>query len=182
MQMTQSEKPAQKIINTFTKMDEIDTQLRNTRTFSIIISKKVNTFSFSEDKIAEQLTLITFKLFKKIQSKEFLNKNWMENSREENAPNLCMLIKRANDVGNWVASSCMKKDIKERASMIVKFIKIAHKATQLHNYNLLMEICSGLNSNAIYRLRKTWDIIPKEHKKTFDYLNELLSPKGSFKN
>jgi hypothetical protein len=182
MTMTHMEKPAQKIINAFEKMDEQDKQMRHSRAFSTIVAKKVNPWSFSEDKIAEQLTLITFKIFKKLQPKEFLNKNWTEESRAENAPNLQLLIKRSNDVGNWVAAECIKKDIRERSTNIAKFIKIAQKAAyELHNYNLLMEICSGLNSSGVYRMKKTWSMVSEDLLKIFKDLNELLSPKGSFK-
>lgn len=44
-----------------------------------------------------------------------------------------------------------------------------------------MEIVSGLTLSPIYRLRKTWDALPKKSLTIFETLSALMAPKGNFK-
>jgi son of sevenless len=44
-----------------------------------------------------------------------------------------------------------------------------------------MEIVSGLNLTPVYRLRKTWDAVPRKYITIYEQLTALMAPKGNFK-
>eukprot|EP01080_Neovahlkampfia_damariscottae_P001212 gene1212-11302_t len=139
--------------------------------------------NYSEEDIAKQLILISSKLFQKIQPNEFLNKNWMdEEYKFDRAKNLIKMINRSNLVGNWITSEIIKPNLEDRINSMIKIIKIAKIVKEYHNYNLLVEILSGLGSNPVYRLKKTWDELPENIMNTYNELIELINPKGSYKN
>ena len=65
-------------------------------------------------------------MFKNLRSKEFLNSNWTDESRELKAPNINFMIQRSNALSDWVALEILKrKEVKDRSSVLTKFIKIA---------------------------------------------------------
>jgi hypothetical protein len=105
-----------------------------------------------------------------------------EEEKFEKAKNLIKIINRSNLVGNWITSEIIKPNLEDRKNAIIKCIKIAKIVKDFQNYNLLVEILSGLGSNPIYRLKKTWDEIPEDIKNTYNELVELINPKGSYKN
>ena len=88
-----------------------------------------------------------------------LNQNWSKKDRDVNAPNIVAVIKRFNLVSTWVATEIVKAEkLKDRIQLVKNFIKIAHECKNLSNYNAVMEILSGLQNSAIYRLKKTWEV------------------------
>jgi len=42
-----------------------------------------------------------------------------------------------------------------------------------------MQIIAGLNSGAIYRLRRTWDLVDKRSMSTLTFLGNLMSPENN---
>ncbi|KAL9642462.1 hypothetical protein ABK040_011030 [Willaertia magna] len=131
--------------------------------------------------LCTQLSLINFHLFEKIRPKEFLNQNWMKESRMKKAPNIYAMINRSNEVGMWVATEIlMAEDLKERAFILKRFIKLAAKCQKIHNYNTLYDIVAGINSNPIHRLKKTWELVPEKWITKFQELLTLTSPKKSY--
>lgn len=69
-----------------------------------------------------------------------------------------------------------------RAASIKQFILVAEKCRQINNFNALMAILAGLNTTAISRLKKSWELIPSKLKASFDSLNDLMSEAKGFKN
>ncbi|KAK3575545.1 hypothetical protein QTP86_029456 [Hemibagrus guttatus] len=59
-----------------------------------------------------------------------------------------------------------------RAHIIEKWISVAQECHQLRNFSSLRAILSALQSNAVYRLKKTWATVSKESLATFDRLCE----------
>ncbi|KAG2370630.1 hypothetical protein C9374_014732 [Naegleria lovaniensis] len=131
--------------------------------------------------IALQLTLVTFRLFEKLRPKEFLNLNWMKETRRKKAPNIYAMINLSNEIGMWVATEILNhEEVKERSYVLKRFIKIASECEKTHNYNTMYDIVSGLNSNPIHRLKKSWDLVPEKWRTKFHELVELTSPKRSY--
>jgi RasGEF domain len=59
---------------------------------------------------------------------------------------------------------------------MVRFIKIARELLELNNFTGVFEICSGLQSAAVYRLKKAWDLVrAKDAKEMAFYENELIA-------
>ena len=105
-----------------------------------------------------------------------------EEFKFEKAKNLIKVINRSNLVGNWITSEIIKPNLEDRINCLIKIIKIAKIVKDYHNYNLLVEILSGLGSNPVYRLKKTWDELPENIMNIYNELIELINPKGSYKN
>jgi hypothetical protein len=139
--------------------------------------------SFTPKEIAQQLTLITFDYFKKLKPSEFLNQHWTKKTKEVKAPNLTSLINRSNEIAAWVATIIMNEKMeKERVIRMEKMIDVANESALLHNYNLTLEILSGLRCNAINRLKKTKMNISELHQMKFKELEKISDPYKSFKN
>lgn len=75
------------------------------------------------------------------------------------------LISRANRVSFWVASLILFHDtVKDRATMVQKFITIGEELRKLNNYHTLMGIIAGLNMSSVTRLKKSLEEVPQSYK------------------
>jgi hypothetical protein len=112
-----------------------------------------------------------------------LNQNWTKKTKEVKAPNLTSLINRSNEIAAWVATFILnEKEMKERVNRMEKMIDVAQESSLLHNYNLTLEVLSGLRCNAVNRLKKTKMNISENHQMKFKELEKISDPYKSFKN
>ncbi|CAN0225154.1 unnamed protein product [Bubo scandiacus] len=136
---------------------------------------------FQADRVAEQLTYIDAKLFKKVVPYHCLGCIWSRRDKKENkhlAPTIRATISQFNAVTNCVVSTILKdKELKtqQRAKIIEKWIHIAHECRILKNFSSLRAIISALQSNSIYRLKKTWVCVSKDMMLMFEELSEIFS-------
>jgi len=133
--------------------------------------------------IARQLTLIEFTIYKAVQSHELLNLNWNKKDKTEKAPNILNMIHTSNRVCRWVETEILcESNAKIRANILGHFIRVAQACLKLNNFNAVMEMLSALGSASIYRMRKTWALLPSKLAATFDELKTLMAPDKSFKS
>ncbi|NXA17279.1 RGL1 protein, partial [Ibidorhyncha struthersii] len=143
-------------------------------------------FSFQEDLVAEQLTYMDAKLFKKVVPYHCLGHIWSQRDKKENehqVPTIRATISQFNAVTKCVVSTIlMSKEIKtqQRAKIIEKWIHIAHECRILKNFSSLRAIISALQSNSIYRLKKTWGCVPKDIMLMFEELSDIFSDHDNY--
>nr|KAF6291502.1 ral guanine nucleotide dissociation stimulator like 1 [Myotis myotis] len=136
---------------------------------------------FSEDLVAEQLTYMDAQLFKKVVPHHCLGCIWSQRDKKENkhlAPTIRATISQFNALTKCVVSTILGgKELKtqQRARIIEKWINIAHECRILKNFSSLRAIVSALQSNSIYRLKKTWAAVPKERMLMFEELSDIFS-------
>ena len=61
--------------------------------------------------------------------------------------------------------------------MLVVLISCASRARAQGAINCTMELVAALNNGAVQRLKKTWDLVSRKDKQTFEELEEFVSSK-----
>uniref|UniRef100_A0A3P9IFB2 Ral guanine nucleotide dissociation stimulator-like 3a n=1 Tax=Oryzias latipes TaxID=8090 RepID=A0A3P9IFB2_ORYLA len=69
---------------------------------------------------------------------------------------------------------CPHSSPAHRARIIERWITVAQECRQLKNFSSLRAILSALQSNAVYRLRKTWAAVSRESMSVFEHLCETF--------
>ena len=74
---------------------------------------------------AQQLTMFEWKLFTRLQTKEFFHLSWSKEERKANAYNVCRMIHWSNIFGNWISRYIMEcKQVQKRANRLCKIITL----------------------------------------------------------
>ncbi|XP_063154504.1 ral guanine nucleotide dissociation stimulator-like 1 isoform X2 [Candoia aspera] len=142
--------------------------------------------SFPEDLVAEQLTYMDAKLFKRVVPHHCLGCIWSQRDKKENkhlAPTIRATIAQFNAVTKCVIRTILHgKELKthQRAKIIEKWINIAHECRILKNFSSLRAIVSALQSNSIYRLKKSWACVAKDRMLMFEELSEIFSDHDNY--
>ncbi|XP_019963892.1 ral guanine nucleotide dissociation stimulator-like 1 isoform X2 [Paralichthys olivaceus] len=146
---------------------------------------------FSAAAVAEQLTRMDSALFVKVVPYQCLGCVWSQRDKKENmSPTIRATISQFNAVTSQVIMSllCQPEDPAssptsacrppttpaQRARIIEKWIRVAQECRVLKNFSSLRAILSALQSNAVYRLRKTWAAVSRESTSTFNNLCETF--------
>ncbi|XP_048043327.1 ral guanine nucleotide dissociation stimulator-like 1 [Megalobrama amblycephala] len=133
---------------------------------------------FSITDVAEQLTRMDTDLFMKVVPFQCLGCVWSQRDKKENlSPTIWATISQFNAVTNWVitsllrpSSSASSSPTTQRARVIEKWVRVAQGCRELKNFSSLKAILSALQSNPIYRLRKTWAAVSREAVSVFENL------------
>ncbi|CDW57934.1 ras specific guanine nucleotide releasing factor [Trichuris trichiura] len=140
-----------------------------------------NVLKVSVEEIAAQLTLGDLPIFKAIRPEELTSCAWNSRNKLQVAPNVVAFIRRFNHVCLWCQKEVLNcESLKFRTEMLSHFIKIAKKLIELNNIHSAFAIVSGLQSNAIYRLRRTWIALSSKDKLTFERLVKLFSDSSNW--
>uniref|UniRef100_A0A3Q4HXU9 Ral guanine nucleotide dissociation stimulator-like 3a n=1 Tax=Neolamprologus brichardi TaxID=32507 RepID=A0A3Q4HXU9_NEOBR len=121
-------------------------------------------------------------LFVKVEPFHCLGCVWSQRDKKENrnlAPTVRATISQFNAVTNRVITSllCTSPHIPSTSSparIIERWIAVAQECRELKNFSSLRAILSALQSNAVYRLKKTWAAVSRESMATFDHLCETF--------
>ncbi|XP_036797100.1 ral guanine nucleotide dissociation stimulator-like 1 [Oncorhynchus mykiss] len=142
---------------------------------------------FSVTGIAEQLTRLDAGLFGKVVPYQCLGCVWSQRDKKENlSATVSATIAQFNEVTNRVITSLLCRPTSsptsvhrasspaQRACVIEKWIRVGQECRQLKNFSSLRAILSALQSNAVYRLRKTWAAVCRDSVAIFDNLCETF--------
>ncbi|XP_046564912.1 ras guanyl-releasing protein 3-like isoform X1 [Haliotis rubra] len=133
------------------------------------------------DELAEQLTYLEFKAFRRIHFSDF--KNYAVTASLKENLKLERSIALFNGLSQWVQCMVLSKTTpQQRADVIIKFVNVAKRLRVLQNFNTLMAIVGGLTHSALARLSKTNACLPSETHKILIEYTELLSSNNNFSN
>lgn len=156
--------------------------LLTTTPSTIFHLKKKKLLHFDPANYARQLTIREHDLYLRITMFECLDRAWGDKyCNMGGSPNITKFIQNANTLTNFVSYSIVKQHfVKIRAQYIRFFITVAEHCKELNNFSSMTAIVSALYSSPIYRLKKTWEIVPEESKVTLRKLNNLMDSKKNF--
>ncbi|XP_059245052.1 ral guanine nucleotide dissociation stimulator-like 3 isoform X8 [Mustela nigripes] len=122
---------------------------------------------FSVDELAEQLTLLDVELFARVRSCECLGSVWSQRDRPgaaSTAPTVRATVTQFNLVTGCVLGSVLGEQglaAPQRAQRLEKWIRVAQRCRELRNFSSLRAILSALQSNPIYRLKRSWGAVSR---------------------
>ncbi|ESO08236.1 hypothetical protein HELRODRAFT_75379, partial [Helobdella robusta] len=141
--------------------------------------------------IAEQMTYLDHQLFLAIRSEELLGQAWMKADKAARSPHVLLVSKRFNEASRLVVCEIVSRtSVQDRISCIEKWAAIADicrlvqqcRYQCLNNFNGVLQICAAFVTSSVYRLRKTWEKLPKQTRQTIERLQFLVSSDQKFKN
>ncbi|XP_045848060.1 ral guanine nucleotide dissociation stimulator-like 3 isoform X1 [Meles meles] len=140
---------------------------------------------FSVDELAEQLTLLDVELFSRVRSCECLGSVWSQRDRPgaaSTAPTVRATVTQFNMVIGCVLGSVLGEQglaAPQRAQRLEKWIRVAQRCRELRNFSSLRAILSALQSNPIYRLKRSWGAVSRERLSTFRKLSQIFSDENN---
>ncbi|KAL1005805.1 hypothetical protein UPYG_G00064200 [Umbra pygmaea] len=163
---------------------------------------RTNFLDFPMRDIAEQLTRLDSELFVRVVPFQCLGCIWSQRDKKDSgnvAPTVRATIAQFNAVTNRVITSLLCPSSASptpvfssptptapssprqpntspglRARAIEWWIAVAQECRMLKNFSSLRAILSALQSNAVYRLKKTWAAVNKDCVACFDQLCEMF--------
>ncbi|XP_041988655.1 ral guanine nucleotide dissociation stimulator isoform X3 [Aricia agestis] len=129
---------------------------------------------------AEQLTRMDMELFKKVVPHQCLGAVWSrrDKDRSHDAATVLATVNQFNAVSFRVISTVLvEPNLRplERSDILAAWLDIARELRVLKNFSSLKAIISGLQSNPVYRLKKTWALLSKEKAELFEELARIFS-------
>ncbi|KAG2461657.1 RGL1 protein, partial [Polypterus senegalus] len=137
--------------------------------------------SIPEELVAEQLTWMDAELFRKVLPHHCLGSIWSRRDKEDKKDVVSTIratISQFNAVTNCVVATVLQgEDLKpqQRARSIEKWICIAQECRIRKNFSSLRAVISALQSNAVYRLKRTWACVARNSMQVFEELSSIFS-------
>lgn len=140
--------------------------------------KRLN--SFAPEKIAACICMMETAIFSKLTSREFLLGGWSNKDpavQMRDSPTISTMINVATSMNYWIVNEILlHSDVSQRAKCITNAIKLCQALLLKGNFNALMAVVSGIQHNAIFRLKKTWALIRPEVMQVWKEMELLVSP------
>ena len=165
---------------------------KNTKKKKLLFKSKTNIkpfynyfyiFSHNSMEIAQYLTCISYQLMRNINQKELLNKNFYSKEKLIKAPNVMKFIDRFNKLVLFVLEDIFSYDNKKvRCQCIEKWVDIALKLQELHNYNDLIMINTCFINLTLKKLKLTFKKLSNKYKNIIKEMNAFCSSEDSYLN
>ena len=135
-----------------------------------------NLLDFDSKEIATELTNISYKLYAKLETKEFLKAVFTKKNKNETSPNIVEIYNRFNKVSFWCIEEILMYDKKRyRGKIIEKFIDIINELLILNNFFDSMSLSAALSQIIISNLTETWKRVSKKSKEMYQEAKNFLS-------
>ncbi|XP_028612828.1 ral guanine nucleotide dissociation stimulator isoform X5 [Grammomys surdaster] len=150
------------------------------------LEEKPHLLLFPPDLVAEQFTRMDAELFKKVVPYHCLGSIWSQRDKkgkEHLAPTIRATVAQFNNVANCVITTCLgdqSMKAPDRARVVEHWIEVARECRVLKNFSSLYAILSALQSNAIHRLKKTWEEVSRDSFRVFQKLSEIFSDENNY--
>ncbi|EJD54368.1 ras GEF [Auricularia subglabra TFB-10046 SS5] len=139
--------------------------------------KKFKLLDLDPIELARQLTIIESRLFCKLRLMDCLQRAKEQQSTE----GIKAVITTHNAISDWVIETIItSEDPKKRAQILRFFIQVAEQCRNLHNLSSMTAIVAGINSPAIRRLKRTWELVTARFIITFDSMEKNLEAAKNF--
>mmetsp|Transcript_32085 Transcript_32085/g.89814 ORF Transcript_32085/g.89814 Transcript_32085/m.89814 type:complete len:616 (+) Transcript_32085:50-1897(+) len=152
----------------------------------VSIQPKKTNFSLLDidaKELARQITLVCSRLYNSIQPWECLGQSWNKKDKEKRAPNITGLTRRFNNMSRWISTQIVSEmNLRRRAQVLDFFIRVGEELNELNNFHGITEIISGLQSAAVFRLKKTWELVKKSRHQSLQRLGQFISRESSYKS
>ena len=140
-------------------------------------------FDFTDEEIARNLTLISYKMMSSIDVKELWSCNFSKEDKMTKAPNITKLIERFDKLMLFIIEDiCSYETNKARAKIITKWANIAQKCKDFHNYNDLLIINQCFNHYLVKKLISTWKKLSKSTLLLIAELNKFCTNQQCYIN
>lgn len=144
--------------------------------------RKHRLLEFDPFTFAQQLTLNEHILYSAIDQFECLDRIWhKKHANFGGSANISKFITSSNRLTDFVSYSIVKEaDGKKRAAVLQFFIQVSEQCYNLKNFSSMTAIVSALYSSPIFRLKKTFERLPKHVLNSLDKLNTLMDSTKNF--
>lgn len=144
--------------------------------------KKLELFDITPTTMAQQLSLLEHELYCQITIFECLERVWGKKyGGFGGSPNITIFINGANNLTNFVSYTIVSNaNISRRIQIITYFIAVAQYCRDINNFSSMTAIISALYSSPVYRLKKTWHLVPESSKALLRELNTLMDSTKNF--
>ena len=154
-----------------------------TKTDASLFYRYFYIFSHDVMEIAQYLTCISYQLMRNISHKELLNKNFESKERFTKSPNVMKVIDRFNKLILFIIEDIFSYDKKkERCKCIEKWVEVAIKLKDLHNYNDLVMINTCFVNITLNKLKLTFKKLSTKYKNIIKEMNAFCSSKQCYIN
>ncbi|XP_038627061.1 ral guanine nucleotide dissociation stimulator-like 3 [Tachyglossus aculeatus] len=150
------------------------------------LEKGLDLLDFSTDKVAEQLTLMDVELFRRVRPSDCLGRIWSQRDRGPRggraASSVRATVAQFNAVTGCVITSVLGDPTLRpalRALRLDKWIRVAQHCRELRNFSSLRAILSALQSNPVYRLKRSWAAVSREPLSVFRKLSQIFSDENN---
>ncbi|XP_071064782.1 ral guanine nucleotide dissociation stimulator-like [Dasypus novemcinctus] len=152
---------------------------------NLLREEKANFLVFPPELVAEQLTQVDAKLFKKVVPYHCLGAIWSQcnkKGQEHVVLTVCAIITQFNCVTNCVIITClgnqsMKAQV--RARVVKHWIEVARECQILKDFSFYA-ILSALESQSVHYKKKTWEKVSRGSLHLFQMLSEIVSNENNY--
>ena len=137
----------------------------------------ITLLSLNTSQIGIELTLTDFAIFSSIEPQEFIFDIFEMKTDEIPNSKLSEFELLSNKEMFWVINEILgETNLVKRVKIIKYFIKTANICRNLHNYNSMFAILSGLGHGSVQRLKATWEKLSTKYHKILKALHLLMDP------